>query len=539
MTYQSKIFKYDYKIFFLKLSISTFSCLQEAKLLLKEDDELILAVYDYWVDKRLRLKQPLILTVKSDKREASSGTGASSSNISGGNAGVSSTVSGSSVTQSGGSQANQNQSGASTSPYIAFRRRTEKMQTRKNRKNDEVSYEKMLKLRRDLSQAIVLLEMVKRREKTKKEQLNLTADIFERRYQVGDWDGRIFAEIRALRLSKVLQPHRPTFGDQNWFHNSGDVMQLTGDLAGGALRRERHKSNKKRKSSKGNRSGHHSSHPFSSIQPSFLGGQLSLGGSMGTSALSSDDEYGMLASQSSDLDDEDDGYFAFKRKRNCQYLRPKLDDYDSDDCGLDTFEESPHKFLRLDDLEVEKEMNAAQANKLKYSLASLSMPKFRFIGFARRRMGRGGRVILDRASIRDSMAAFHAAQLLSNSDRWGDEFINGSTTSCINSDLRINSQERLQHFRPMTPPNCRDNWTDNSIWQSSPSNDNVSNSWLPMHPVKPSKDQLSPGILPRQIQRHRSGGGTNVKTVSLDTVTAQNAATAVVTSDYLDIFGSL
>lgn len=35
--------------------------LKEAKLLLKEDDELILAVYDYWVDKRLRLKQPLVL----------------------------------------------------------------------------------------------------------------------------------------------------------------------------------------------------------------------------------------------------------------------------------------------------------------------------------------------------------------------------------------------------------------------------------------------------------------------------------------------
>jgi hypothetical protein len=46
---------------------------------------------------------------------------------------------------------------ASTNPYIAFRRRTEKMQTRKNRKNDETSYEKMLKLRRDLSRAIVLL----------------------------------------------------------------------------------------------------------------------------------------------------------------------------------------------------------------------------------------------------------------------------------------------------------------------------------------------------------------------------------------------
>ena len=28
-------------------------------MLLKESDDLILAVYDYWVDKRLRLKRPL------------------------------------------------------------------------------------------------------------------------------------------------------------------------------------------------------------------------------------------------------------------------------------------------------------------------------------------------------------------------------------------------------------------------------------------------------------------------------------------------
>ena len=42
----------------------------------------------------------------------------------------------------------------SNNPYVAFRRRTEKMQTRKNRKNDEASYEKMLKLRRDLNRAV-------------------------------------------------------------------------------------------------------------------------------------------------------------------------------------------------------------------------------------------------------------------------------------------------------------------------------------------------------------------------------------------------
>ena len=510
---------------------------------MKEDDELILAVYDYWVDKRLRLKQPLILTVKSDKREASTGAGPTTSNAGSTGPGGSTGGGSSAGNQSGGGQGNQNQSSANTSPYIAFRRRTEKMQTRKNRKNDEVSYEKMLKLRRDLSQAIVLLEMVKRREKTKKEHLNLTADIFERRYHVGDYEGRIFAEMRAARLSKVLQPHRSQFGDQGWFHNANDMMQITGDMAVGSIpRRERHKSNKKRKSSKGgSRSLHHgqSSLPFSSIQPSFLGGQLSIGGSsMGASNMSSDDEYGMLPSQSSDLEDEDDGYFTFKRKRNCQYLRPKLDDYDSDDCGLDTFEENPHKFLRLDDLEVEKEMNSNLSNKLKYSLTSLSVPKFRLIGFSRRRMGRGGRVILDRASIRDPMAAFHAAQLLSNSDRWGEEFISGNVTHGVESGVRINSNERLQHFRPITPPNCRDNWSNFSIEHTLASNDLLSNSWATTYPGKPlSKDQLSPGILPRHIQRHRSGGGSNVKTVSLDPVTAQNAATAVVTSDYLDIFG--
>ena len=42
---------------------------KEAKLLLKQDDDLILAVYDYWVEKRLRIKQPLLPTVKSDKRD--------------------------------------------------------------------------------------------------------------------------------------------------------------------------------------------------------------------------------------------------------------------------------------------------------------------------------------------------------------------------------------------------------------------------------------------------------------------------------------
>ena len=38
--------------------------------------------------------------------------------------------------------------------------------------------------------------------------------------------------------------------------------------------------------------------------------------------------------------------------------------------------------------------------KYRYSMASLSNPKPKFLGLVRRRMGRGGRVILDRAASR-------------------------------------------------------------------------------------------------------------------------------------------
>ncbi|KAJ8268698.1 hypothetical protein COCON_G00138700 [Conger conger] len=134
--------------------------LPEAKLLLKEDDELIREVFEYWTRKRKTCKSAsLIPTVKQEKRDGSS----------------------------------------TNDPYVAFRRRTEKMQTRKNRKNDEASYEKMLKLRRDLSRAVTILEMIKRREKSKRELLHLTLEIIEKRHSMADFGGEIMAEVLAQR----------------------------------------------------------------------------------------------------------------------------------------------------------------------------------------------------------------------------------------------------------------------------------------------------------------------------------------------------
>merc|ERR1719508_364329 len=81
----------------------------------------------------------------------------------------------------------------------------QKMQTRKNRKNEEASYEAMLKLRRDLSRAVTLLEMVKRREKTKVDKLNLTLNVFDKRYALEDFAGKL-VDYANLGRSKAVQP---------------------------------------------------------------------------------------------------------------------------------------------------------------------------------------------------------------------------------------------------------------------------------------------------------------------------------------------
>lgn len=51
--------------------------------------------------------------------------------------------------------------------------------------------------RRDLQRATTVLEMVKRREKTKREQLHLSIEIFEKRVQLKDFSGALLSELSA------------------------------------------------------------------------------------------------------------------------------------------------------------------------------------------------------------------------------------------------------------------------------------------------------------------------------------------------------
>ncbi|CAL7933254.1 unnamed protein product [Xylocopa violacea] len=375
-----------------KSSGQTVVTLNEAKALLKEDDDLIIAVFDYWLNKRLKTQHPLLLTVKTEHRFGS----------------------------------------AANNPYLAFRRRTDKMQTRKHRKNDETSYEKMLNLRRDLSRAVTLLEMVKRREKTKREHLHLTIEVYEKRYQAQDFNGQILAEVSALRTPRPA--FAPLFTNQFGVHQNWANKVCSKDEVVPRKEKRQYKKRKHKTDSRGGSLedngvwGGTGSGGGRGSRPSVLGG--------GLDPLMSSDEDSQLPSHShsqpsvpSDRDDEDtadEGQFTFRRNRNSTYLPPVSGGFgnwpwcDKSEGGL-------------------------ADKKYRFALTSISKPVPRCIGFARRRIGRGGRVILDRCST-------------DMDDMWSslDFTIHQPKREPVDSDTTATSTTPVKkewlHFRPKTPP---------------------------------------------------------------------------------------
>ncbi|XP_059914673.1 enhancer of polycomb homolog 1-like isoform X1 [Gadus macrocephalus] len=301
--------------------------LPEAKLLLKEDDELIQEVFDYWSRKR-KVGKPgcLLAVVKQEKRDGSS----------------------------------------TSDPYVAFRRRTEKMQTRKNRKNDEGSYEKMLRLRRDLSRAVTILEMIKRREKSKRELLHLTLEIFEKRNVMSDYSGEVMAEVLAQQA--LVKPQIiPLVPIVNQYRHQ-DHLDLKPEKA--EVPRQKRKYEKKQKVVAAAPGLPH--HPGPALFNAKDLNQYDF--------PSSDEEpYAQLHSGSSEAEEENDpdGVFAFRRKAGCLYNT--------------SLQERVGCWPWTDPSE-----GGVEDGRYRYSLATLTIPR-RCLGLARRRMGRGGRVLLDRA----------------------------------------------------------------------------------------------------------------------------------------------
>ncbi|KAM5285855.1 enhancer of polycomb homolog 1 isoform 3-T3 [Hipposideros larvatus] len=378
--------------------------LQEAKLLLKEDDELIREVYEYWIKKRKNCRGPsLIPSVKQEKRDGSS----------------------------------------TNDPYVAFRRRTEKMQTRKNRKNDEASYEKMLKLRRDLSRAVTILEMIKRREKSKRELLHLTLEIMEKRYSLGDYNGEIMSEVMAQR-----QPVKPTYAipiipitnsSQFKHQEAMDVKEFKVNKQDKTdLIRPKRKYEKKPKVLPSSAAA-----PPQQTSPAALPVFNAKDLNQYDFPSSDEEPLSQVLSGSSEAEEENDpdGPFAFRRKAGCQYYAPHLDQ-------TGNWPWTSPKDGGLGDV------------RYRYCLTTLTVPQ-RCIGFARRRVGRGGRVLLDRAhSDYDSVFRHLDLEMLSSSQHSPlNQFANTSETNTSDksfskdlSQILVNIKScRWRHFRPRTP----------------------------------------------------------------------------------------
>ncbi|XP_035267232.1 enhancer of polycomb homolog 2 isoform X1 [Anguilla anguilla] len=319
-----------------KASANQLVTLQEAKLLLNEDDCLLKSVYDYWVRKRKNCRGPsLIPLIKQENRDGST----------------------------------------NNDPYVAFRRRTEKMQTRKNRKNDEASYEKMLKLRREFSTAVTILEMIKRREKSKRELLHLTLEVVEKRYQIGDFGGEILNQLAIPRTEKSIytspiclpngnrhkienkakRPHHIAVKDELPFDFVRPKKKYQKKTKLDVLRQQCHPVHRAAISKRDIKQ-----YDFHS---------------------SGEEDYPQIQSPASEPDEENDpdGLFGFRRKAGCQYYAPC-----EDRSGSPLWERPP-------------EVAGQRELRLRHCLTALSVPR-RCVGLARRRVGRGGRVILDRAS---------------------------------------------------------------------------------------------------------------------------------------------
>uniref|UniRef100_A0A8C3X611 Enhancer of polycomb homolog n=1 Tax=Catagonus wagneri TaxID=51154 RepID=A0A8C3X611_9CETA len=251
--------------------------------------------------------------------------------------------------------------------------RLEKASSNQNRKNDEASYEKMLKLRREFSRAITILEMIKRREKTKRELLHLTLEVVEKRYHLGDYGGEILNEVKISRSEKELYATPATLHNGN-HHKVQDSKtkhphHLSLKEEASDVVRQKKKYPKKPKAEALITSQQPTPETLPVINKSDI--------KQYDFHSSDEDEFPQVPSPVSEPEEENDpdGPCAFRRRAGCQYYAPRLD-------------QTKHSF---------ENSELADLDKLRYRhcLTTLTVPR-RCIGFARRRIGRGGRVIMDR-----------------------------------------------------------------------------------------------------------------------------------------------
>ena len=88
-------------------------------------------------------------------------------------------------------------------PYTAFRKRNDKMITRRNRKYDEQNYERLYQFKKSFEQLTRLMELVCSREKMKSKLVQILYRQFSQRNFVKDWNGDNFNSVmKQLNLEE-------------------------------------------------------------------------------------------------------------------------------------------------------------------------------------------------------------------------------------------------------------------------------------------------------------------------------------------------
>uniref|UniRef100_A0A0N4U1Z6 Enhancer of polycomb-like protein n=1 Tax=Dracunculus medinensis TaxID=318479 RepID=A0A0N4U1Z6_DRAME len=357
----------------------------EARALLKDfDDDLIDDVYDYWLQKRKdvaaqRNVASLIPKIKTDSRRDSLG---------------------------------------SSNPYVAFRRRAEKMQTRKNRKNDEDSYEKIMKLGHDLCKALVIFNMIKKRlvqilffsltyflrEQAKTALVNLDEAVANARSSIDDMNGSYYNQIVAkLKAEQNLQ---------NAAEKETDSSSLS-EISKSTSSPVRSKNKKCRKYLNANLPK-----DDEIVSRAWLKRNIELwnrpplviSGVGATCFQLPGSKVGVDRNAATSSDSAADGRYAFKRRRGCMY-RESLPSWISRKYAHNRRTGS-ERALHNDLVEhtgsdrsrtslsgiYKKSAKIVQDLSLNFYQTSLPLSIFggiQRIGYARRRLGRGGRIIYD------------------------------------------------------------------------------------------------------------------------------------------------
>uniref|UniRef100_A0A8C7XZA5 Enhancer of polycomb homolog n=1 Tax=Oryzias sinensis TaxID=183150 RepID=A0A8C7XZA5_9TELE len=426
--------------------------LPEAKLLLKEDDELIKEVFDYWSRKRKNSKaNSLIPTVKQEKRDGSS----------------------------------------TNDPYVAFRRRTEKINV------------------------------------------------------MSDFGGEVMAEVlaeRALVRPQII-PLVP-LTNQYRHQDHMDLKDYKSKPEKMEIPRQKRKYEKKQKVLPLSSGSSHHSGPVV-----FNAKDLNQ-----YDFPSSDDEpFSQLHSGSSEAEEENDpdGAYAFRRKAGCQYYAAR-----QDQAGGWPWSGPWEGGLAED--------------RFRYSLTTLTVPR-RCLGMARRRVGRGGRVLLDRAYT-DYDNVFHGldpemldlpppasppasfastsetnTSVRSSSSPFKDPVSSSSSLDLSQILLNIKSC-RWRHFRPRTLP-LHELDEAHPLFRrlsrvlkrprSASSCDLSLFSAFTAEQYQQHQEELAlmhkQQLEQAQLQQHANSTANSTKSLAnmLDQASAQFAASAVVTADQL------